>query len=82
MVTGSRSSEQTAFVPNPEFSMHSFDCHFVEVTWQPEIARLRVGRVVTAMDAGRILNPPDRLWTNASPCLRSRNEFNQLFTPT
>src|SRR5207253_1486078 len=57
LVTGSGSSEQTAFVPNPKFSMHSFGCHFVEVTWQPEIARLRVSRVVTVMDAGRILNP-------------------------
>jgi xanthine dehydrogenase YagR molybdenum-binding subunit len=57
LVTGSGSSEQTAFAPNPKFSMHSFGCHFVEVTWQPEIARLRVSRVVTVMDAGRILNP-------------------------
>src|SRR5690349_19142787 len=57
LVTGSGSSEQTAFVPNPKFSMHSFGCHFVEVTWQPEIARLRVSKVVTVMDAGRILNP-------------------------
>src|SRR5882672_9332136 len=57
LVTGSGSSEQTAFVPNPKFSMHSFGCHFVEVTWQPELARLRVSRVVTVMDAGRILNP-------------------------
>lgn len=56
LVTGSGSAEQTAFVPNPKFSLHSFGCHFVEVTWQPEIARLRVGRVVTVMDAGRILN--------------------------
>ena len=31
---------------NPKFSKHSFGCHFVEVTWQPEIARLRVSRVV------------------------------------
>src|SRR5438132_11281869 len=31
-------------------------CHFVEVTWQPEIARLRGRRVVTSIDAGRILN--------------------------
>ena len=44
-------------IPKPKFSTHSFGCHFVEVTWQPEIARLRVGRVVTVMDAGRILNP-------------------------
>jgi len=57
LVTGAGSSEQTAFAPNPKFSMHSFGCHFVEVTWQPEIARLRVSRVVTVMDAGHILNP-------------------------
>ena len=41
----------------PKFSTHSFGCHFVEVTWQPEIARLRVNRVVTVIDAGRIINP-------------------------
>ena len=57
LVTGHGSSEQTAFAPNPKVSTHSFGCHFVEVTWQPEIARLRVSRVVTVMDAGRILNP-------------------------
>jgi xanthine dehydrogenase YagR molybdenum-binding subunit len=57
LVTGGGSSEQTAFAPNPKFSLHSYGCHFVEVTWQPEIARLRVSRVVTVMDAGRILNP-------------------------
>ena len=38
-------------------STHSFGAHFAEVTWQPEIARLRVSRVVTVIDAGRILNP-------------------------
>ncbi len=38
-------------------STHSFGAHFVEVTWQPEIARLRVSRVVTVIDAGTILNP-------------------------
>jgi len=57
LVTGSGSAEMTAFASNPKFSKHSFGCHFVEVTWQPEIARLRVSRVVTVMDAGRILNP-------------------------
>src|ERR1700733_4917867 len=41
----------------PKFSSHSFGAHFVEVTWQPEIARLRVARVVSVFDAGRILNP-------------------------
>src|SRR6266849_4656641 len=57
LVTGSGRGEQTTFIPNPKVSMHSFGCHFAEVTWQPETARLRVSRVVTVMDAGRILNP-------------------------
>jgi xanthine dehydrogenase YagR molybdenum-binding subunit len=41
----------------PKTSKHSFGCHFAEVTWQAEIARLRVSRVVTVIDAGRIVNP-------------------------
>jgi xanthine dehydrogenase YagR molybdenum-binding subunit len=57
LVTGSGKSEGTFGNPKPNFSTHSFGCHFVEVTWQPEIARLRVSRVVTVIDAGRILNP-------------------------
>ena len=57
LVTGSGRSEGTLGNPKPKFSTHSFGCHFVEVTWQPEIARLRVSRVVTVIDAGRILNP-------------------------
>jgi xanthine dehydrogenase YagR molybdenum-binding subunit len=57
LVTGSGNSEAMFGDPKPKFSTHSFGCHFVEVTWQPEIARLRVNRVVTVIDAGRILNP-------------------------
>jgi xanthine dehydrogenase YagR molybdenum-binding subunit len=57
LVAGSGTSEATFGNPKPKFSTHSFGCHFVEVTWQPEIARLRVSRVVTVMDAGRIINP-------------------------
>lgn len=38
-------------------SLHSYGAHFVEVTWQPEIARLKVNRIVTVIDAGTILNP-------------------------
>ena len=57
LVTGSGKSESTFGNPEPKFSTHSFGCHFVEVTWQPEIARLRVSRVITVIDAGRILNP-------------------------
>src|SRR5438874_4650533 len=37
LVTGSGKSESTFGNPEPKFSMHSFGCHFVEVTWQPEI---------------------------------------------
>jgi xanthine dehydrogenase YagR molybdenum-binding subunit len=43
--------------PARKFSTHSFGAHFAEVTWQPETARLRVSRVITVIDAGRILNP-------------------------
>ena len=59
LITGSGSSTGAGSYGNPEakLSTHSFGCHFVEVTWQAEIARLRVSRVVTVMDAGRILNP-------------------------
>jgi len=57
LVTGSGKSEALFGNPKPEYSTHSFGCHFVEVTWQAETARLRVSRVVTVMDAGRILNP-------------------------
>jgi xanthine dehydrogenase YagR molybdenum-binding subunit len=57
LVTGNGKGESTFGDPKPKFSTHSFGCHFVEVTWQPEIARLRVSRVVTVIDGGRIINP-------------------------
>jgi len=40
-----------------EVSLHSYGAQFVEVEWEPEIARLRVSRTVTVIDAGRIINP-------------------------
>ena len=40
-----------------KYSMHSFGVQFVEVEWDPGIARLRVSRVVTVIDGGRIINP-------------------------
>jgi len=57
LVSGNGQSASTFGNPKPKFSTHSFGCHFAEVTWQPEIARLRVSRVVTVIDAGRIINP-------------------------
>jgi xanthine dehydrogenase YagR molybdenum-binding subunit len=57
-VSGVGNSQATfGSATKPKFSSHSFGAQFVEVTWQPEIARLRVSRVVTVIDAGRILNP-------------------------
>lgn len=56
-VSGDGKSEGTFGNPKPKFSTHSYGAHFVEIGWQPEIARLRVNRVVTVIDAGRILNP-------------------------
>src|SRR5205085_1920977 len=58
LVTGSGRSEGIfGSKAKAKFSMHSYGCHFAEVIWQPEIARLRVNRVVTVIDAGRIINP-------------------------
>lgn len=47
-----RGSEEAA----KKVSLHSYGAHFVEVVWQPEIARLKVNRIVTVIDAGTILN--------------------------
>jgi xanthine dehydrogenase YagR molybdenum-binding subunit len=38
------------------YSMHSFGAQFVEVEWDPGIAKLRVSRVVSVIDGGRIIN--------------------------
>ena len=39
-----------------EYATHSFGAQFVEVEWDPGIAHLRVSRVVSVVDAGRIMN--------------------------
>lgn len=56
LVTGNGNAPAKFGDPKAKFSLHSYGCHFVEVTWQPEIARLRVSRVVTVIDAGKIVN--------------------------
>jgi xanthine dehydrogenase YagR molybdenum-binding subunit len=56
-VSGSGKSEGTFGNPNVKYSFHSYGAQFAEVTWQAEIARLRVSRVVTVIDAGRMVNP-------------------------
>ncbi|HEY4074474.1 MAG TPA: xanthine dehydrogenase family protein molybdopterin-binding subunit [Herbaspirillum sp.] len=57
-VTGKGKAGASAGDPGAsKISIHSYGAQFVEVLWQPEIARLRVNRVVTVIDAGRIINP-------------------------
>jgi xanthine dehydrogenase YagR molybdenum-binding subunit len=56
-VEGHGKAEGTFGQKNKSYSTHSYGAHFVEVRWQPDIARLRVSRVVTVIDAGRIVNP-------------------------
>jgi xanthine dehydrogenase YagR molybdenum-binding subunit len=40
----------------PKLSSHSFAAQFVEVIWQPELARLRVSRMLSMIDAGQMIN--------------------------
>lgn len=40
-----------------KYSINSYGAHFVEVAWHAPTARLRVTRVVTVIDGGKILNP-------------------------
>jgi xanthine dehydrogenase YagR molybdenum-binding subunit len=56
--TGNGKSEGTFLNPNavPKYSTRSFGAHFAEVTWDAGIARLRVRRVVTVIDGGRMIN--------------------------
>lgn len=56
MVSGNGQSSSMFGEEKAKFSTQSFGSHFVEVTWQPEIARLRISRVVSVIDAGKILN--------------------------
>lgn len=49
---------RTGGAPNTDkMSFMSFGAHFVEVRWDPGISRLRVSRVVSAIDVGRVINP-------------------------
>lgn len=47
----------TPGAPAGTYSFSSFGVHFVEVRWDPGISRLRVARVVSAIDVGRVINP-------------------------
>jgi xanthine dehydrogenase YagR molybdenum-binding subunit len=55
-VSGTGKSAGTFGDEHPSFSVHSYGAQFVEVVWRPEIAQLRVNRIVTVIDAGRMIN--------------------------
>jgi xanthine dehydrogenase YagR molybdenum-binding subunit len=56
-VEGHGKAKATFGQKQKEYSTHSFGAHLAEVAWQPQLARLRVTRTVTVIDAGRIINP-------------------------
>jgi xanthine dehydrogenase YagR molybdenum-binding subunit len=56
IVSGKGSSKGT-WEDKATSSRHSYGAQFVEITWQKELARLRVSRVVSVIDAGKIVNP-------------------------
>ena len=39
-----------------KFSTHSFGAQFAEIEWNPRIAQLRVSRIVSVIDGGRVMN--------------------------
>lgn len=47
----------TGGAPEGKVSFRSFGAHFVEVRFDPAISHLRVSRVVSAIDVGKIVNP-------------------------
>lgn len=57
-VEGQGDSMASFMDPNAQkYSLHSYGAQFVEVEWDAGIARLRVSRVVSVIDVGKILNP-------------------------
>ncbi|WP_324831734.1 xanthine dehydrogenase family protein molybdopterin-binding subunit [Pseudomonas saxonica] len=48
---------QSGAAKTDTYSFRSFGAHFVEVRWDPGISRLRVTRVVSAIDVGQVVNP-------------------------
>lgn len=49
-------STQPLFLRDENFAYQSFGAHFVEVRVRPDIGRIRVSRVVSVFDVGRVLN--------------------------
>lgn len=56
-VSAGHGRAEGTFGAKADVSRHSFGAHFVEVTWEEATARLRVSRVVSVIDGGKIINP-------------------------
>lgn len=55
-VASAEGEARTGMAEAGKHAFSSFGAHFVEVRWDPGISRLRVSRVVSAIDVGKIIN--------------------------
>lgn len=55
-VASAEGEARTGMADTARHAFSSFGAHFVEVRWDPGISRLRVARVVSAIDVGKIVN--------------------------
>lgn len=55
-VASAEGEAKTGMADTAKHAFSSFGAHFVEVRWDPGISRLRVARVVSAIDVGKIVN--------------------------
>ncbi|WP_110685896.1 xanthine dehydrogenase family protein molybdopterin-binding subunit [Salinicola aestuarinus] len=53
---GSADGEAHTDAADSKYSYRSFGAHFVEIRWDPGISKLRVARVVSAIDVGKVIN--------------------------
>ncbi|WP_440091893.1 xanthine dehydrogenase family protein molybdopterin-binding subunit [Pseudomonas syringae] len=55
-IASAEGEAHTGMADTAKHALSSFGAHFVEVRWDPGISRLRVSRVVSAIDVGKIIN--------------------------
>jgi len=55
-IASAEGEAHTGMADTAKHAFASFGAHFVEVRWDPGISRLRVSRVVSAIDVGKIIN--------------------------
>lgn len=55
-IASAEGEAHTGMADTKKHAFSSFGAHFVEVRWDPGISRLRVSRVVSAIDVGKVIN--------------------------